>query len=257
MSPCWGAVKKVPVPLFLPEPQGGTTIASFRDEGHGRAVLLVHGILAHRGLAELVRLAEALAERHDVLSIDTRGHGDDTRPFTWGREEWTQVDAAARYLARDGRPPAVVGFSYGGFHAARAAGRGMPVSRLVLVGAPYDLRVYDPLPSARRFLKHLPGLLRRRRRRSRFEVPRRLTSMIQHDAEVASIGAPALVVHSEDDWLIPRRHAERYARTLRDARLVEIAGGLHAEHLLREHLGEFVETVEGFLAGFAAGSRVT
>jgi pimeloyl-ACP methyl ester carboxylesterase len=209
---------------------------------------VVHGILGWRKMPEIVTLSEALAEEHDVLAIDARGHGDDPSRFTWGREEWRQVGAAARWLTDRGHSRvAAVGFSYGGFHCARAAGRGAPLDRLLLVGAPADLGMLEPIPLGPDFWRHVPAMLRRRRRLTRFERPPRLSRVAQDPDDLAAIRVPTLVIHGGADWLVRRRHAERYAASIPTARLVEFPGGLHAEYLIDSHREELLRTVGEFL----------
>jgi pimeloyl-ACP methyl ester carboxylesterase len=51
--------------------QDGSTIA-FEDEGEGRPLVLLHGLMAHRGFFEQQR---ALADSFRLVRIDLRGHG--------------------------------------------------------------------------------------------------------------------------------------------------------------------------------------
>jgi len=209
--------------------------------------VVVHGILASRTLPAIVATAEALAREHDVLTIDVRGHGADSGRFTWGREEWRGVAAAARHLAEGGRRVSAVGFSFGGYHAVRAALAGAPIERLVLVGAPVDLAVADHFPFGAGFWHHVPWFVRRRRCRPRFEWPRRLRERAIAKAELALVRAPALVVHGTADWLVTRRHAEAFSASIPGSRLVEFPGGLHAEYLVESHPEAFFDGISRWL----------
>jgi pimeloyl-ACP methyl ester carboxylesterase len=204
-----------------------------------------------RKLREIVCVGEALSTRYDVLAIDVRGHGDSPGRFTWGREEWKQVDAAARFLAAAGRRVAAVGFSYGGYHLVRAAARGSPIGRIVLVGAPVDLRVLDHFPFGPKLWRHVPAVFRRRRRRLRAEPPPGREASALGDAELRSVSAPVLVVHGGDDWLISLRHADRYLAGLPDARLWVVPRGFHGEYLVVSHGEELIAAVAAFV-----GARV-
>jgi pimeloyl-ACP methyl ester carboxylesterase len=227
---------------------GGTTVVgTLRDGGRATAVLIVHGIVGSRRMPEIESLAAELASRHDTLAIDVQGHGDGPGRFTWGRDEWKQVVAAAAWLTQGGREVAAIGFSFGGYHVAKAAARGAPLARIVLVGAPADLLVFDHVPLPRDVLAHLPLMLRRRRKLPRCERLPRLREREIGDEELARIAIPALVVHGGADWLVLRRHAERYAARLRAARLLEIPGGLHAEYLVSSHREPFSRAVGDFL----------
>jgi pimeloyl-ACP methyl ester carboxylesterase len=223
------------------------------EKGRPSGVVLVHGLLGTRSMREIVRVAEALASRHDVLAIDVRGHGDSPGRFTWGREEWKQVVAAVDHLAAPGRKVAVVGFSYGGFHAVRAVARGAAVSRLALVGAPWDLRVLDHFPFGPKLWRHIPAVLRRKRRRLRAEAPPMGAVAVLTDDELARVAVPVLVVHGEGDWLISPRHAEQYATKLRHARRVDIPGGFHGEYLVHSHGEELLALLARFLGVTSRG----
>jgi pimeloyl-ACP methyl ester carboxylesterase len=229
-------------------------IATWRRTGATEAVLLVHGILCWRRLPEIEEVAVHLARGgRDAVSLDMLGHGDDPGRFTWGREEWRQVDAAARALRAAGMERvSAVGFSYGGFHAARAAMHGAPLDRLVLVGAPVDLRVRDVVPWRPSFFLSLPQVLGRQRRPTRFTRPTGLRGMAVEREQAREIRQPTLVVHGGRDWVIGRRHAALWAAWIPGARLLEIPAGLHAEYLMRSHPERFLRELTAFLDGAAA-----
>jgi len=219
------------------------------------AVLLVPGFLAWRGLPEIRCVAESLAGDHDVLAIDVLGHGETKGRFSWGREEWRQVLAASEFLAQRHRSVAAVGFSFGGFHSALAAAQGAPLDRLVLVGSPVDLRVLSPRRFGRNLVRHLPAILRRRRYWARSEWPRPLRFRPLGPEILGRIRSASLVVHSEADWLVGKRHAEALVHGIPGARLLVIPRGLHAEYLIHsEQKALFLQKVREFLApGFSAG----
>lgn len=222
-------------------------VGTLLDGGRPSGVVLVHGIVGSRRMSEIQQVARALSRDHDVLSIDVLGHGEAAGRFTWGREEWRGVVAAARYLKEGSRRVAVIGFSFGGYHAARAAGNGAPIDRLVLVGAPVDLKVLDHFPLGLDFWRHAPAILRRKRRVPRFEwrAPIRRSALSRE--ELGRIEAATLVIHGGGDFLISRRHAERYAAEIPHATLHEIPGGFHAEYLMGSHPEAALEAIEGFL----------
>ena len=235
--------------VALRGPGGDPVVATWRRTGAQEAVLLVHGILAWRRLPEVEEVAEHLAAGgRDVVAVDVHGHGDDPGQFTWGREEWRQVDAAVRAILASGiQRVSVVGFSFGGFHAAHAAMRGAPIHRLALVSAPVDLRVRDVLPWRARFFLALPYIVGRQRRPTRLARPAGLRSLAVQRERAAEIHQPTLIVHGERDWVIGRRHAVRWKDWIPDARLVEIPRGLHAEYLVRSHPGELLAALDAFL----------
>ena len=237
----------VPKDLTLRDASGTELAATLWDSGRPTGVVLVHGLLGRRKMREIVRVAEALVPHHDVLAIDVRGHGDSPGRFTWGREEWRQADAAARHLAGPGRTVYGVGFSYGGYHLARATARGSPLSRLVLVGAPVDLEVLDHFPVGPKLWRHVPAALGRGRRRMRVEWLPAGRDAALPDEELRAVQVPALVVHGSDDWLISARHADRYMAMLPAGKRLDIPRGLHGEYLVTSHVDILVEAIRSFL----------
>lgn len=234
-------------PVTIRDGSGPDVVGTLVDGRRDRGVLLVHGLVGFRQMPEIVAVTEDLAVDRDVLAIDVQGHGDAPGRFSWGRDEWRQVAAAAAFLASGGRRVAAVGFSFGGYHVARAAARGAPMRQIALIGAPVDTRVFDHFPFGRDFWRHVPPALRRRRRLPRLGRPSRFAESEIPEAELAAIELPALVVHCGADWLITRRHAERYATEIRGARLVEIPGALHAEYAVWSHRERLVATIREFL----------
>lgn len=243
-----GSIMSFVADLSIDDGAGIRLAATLDEGGHGSAVLIVHGILGHRRLPEVLDLAAELARDHDVLAADMRGHGDTRGRFTWGREEWRGVAAAARVLKAPGRTVTALGFSFGGYHAVRAVLAGAPIDRLILVGAPVDLEVTRGMRLGRVLLRHVPPTLRRPRRAVRLEWPRRLRERALQERELGAIVVPTLVIHSGDDWLVGRRHAEAYSRGIPGAETVEIPRGLHAEYLMLSERERFLRAVRGFLA---------
>jgi pimeloyl-ACP methyl ester carboxylesterase len=234
-------------PVNFLDGSGTPVVGTLREGGRRGAVVLTHGIDGSRRMPELEALGEALEGTRDVLSIDVRGHGDGPGRFTWGRDEWMQVAAAARFLGAPERPVAAVGFSFGGYHTAKAACAGAPFDRIALVGAPFDFRLYDRMPLSRALWRHLPLMIRRRRRLPRVERLPRMRERALHASDLSRIAVPTLVVHGSDDWLVSRRHAEAFAAAIPGATFLEIEGGLHAEYLMQSSPSILVDALRGFL----------
>ena len=69
------------------------------------------------------------------------------------------------------------------------------------------------------------------------------------EQELVGIEAATLVIHGGDDWLVSRRHAERYAKLIPRARLHEVEGGFHAEFMLDSSRDAFMQAVRPFVNG--------
>ncbi len=237
----------------------GTPLRLTRVAGGARALaLVVPGIFAHRGLPEHALLRARLAATLDVATLDVRGHGDSGGAFTWGAREPGDVAAVVAGLRQQYERLLGVGFSFGGFHCLVAAGRagragGPPLfDALAVVGTPAHLRVFQPHPFRRGLLRHLAPVLRRRRRFTRLspwpfprpDDPQDLVAEIE--------GTPLLVVHGEDDWLVPPSHARLlHARARTEKQLALVARGLHAEYMLGAAPDELLDLLVPFVARWA------
>jgi pimeloyl-ACP methyl ester carboxylesterase len=115
------------------------TIA-YTDAGRGEeAVLLFHGSASSRRMWQ--PLVERLAARYRVVAPDLVGYGEST-PWHAGLQA-TDYDVVATFARELGRPLHVVGHSYGGALALRAALAGASrVTSLVLV-EPAAFKVLD------------------------------------------------------------------------------------------------------------------
>jgi 3-oxoadipate enol-lactonase len=72
----------------------------------------------------------------------------------------------------------------------------------------------------------------------------------ERDLSVEEIRAPALVVHGDEDLIVPVENGRTLARRLRRAEYVELPG--HGHNLMLEAPGTFVHLVLGFLSGARA-----
>ena len=227
---------------------GGVALRyTLRASGHPGAILVVPGIFTDRACPEHRRLAEGLGDVADVATLDVRGHGDSGGAFTYGRREPGDVASLAARLRRDYRRVGVIGFSFGGFHAALAAGRARPFDAVALVATPARLFLADHNFLTRGLLRTLPFALRRRRRFTRlsasalppFETPAGLVSRIAP--------TPLLLVHGTDDWLVPPKHARQlFARAREPKQLVLVEGGLHAEYMLADDPEPLLKPLRAF-----------
>jgi len=113
------------------------TIA-YTDVGRGDTVLLVHGSASSRRMWQ--PLVERLAARYRVVAPDLIGYGEST---PWRPDlQATDFDVIATFARELGCPLHVVGHSYGGALALRAALTGSRVASLALV-EPAAFQVLD------------------------------------------------------------------------------------------------------------------
>ena len=250
----------------------------YRVDGDGPPIVLLHSFLCSGAMWE-PQIAP-LAERHRVVNVDLRGHGESgavERPFTI----YDMVADAIAVLDDLGIERASwAGLSIGGMIALRAAltepGR---VSRLLLLdtdagaergwiklkyralGAIVRTLGFGPvLPQVRR---QMFGATTRRERAplvtewsARFrsvDVPSMLIALdalIKRDdvtPELRRIEQPTLVLVGSEDLSLPPERSRSIARRIAGAELVEIDGAGHLSNL--EQPGAVTEAMLRFLSG--------
>ncbi|MFN8542909.1 MAG: alpha/beta hydrolase [Candidatus Binatia bacterium] len=240
---------------------GGATLRYDRA-GSGTPVLLVHGWTCNRTFWH--RQVQALRDRHTVITVDLRGHGESSRPragFTIGAMA-TDLEALVRTL----RVPriAVVGWSMGGVIAQELARRlGDHVSALALVGTtPGGLADpanpdADPAASAeiqqavardfRAFARTLAVTLFREgvepahvawaqsqiQKTPPHVAEACLAAVLAFDARpwLAELQVKTAVLHGRHDHLLPLRGGEYLAKHIPGATLTVFEQSGHSPHL--------------------------
>jgi pimeloyl-ACP methyl ester carboxylesterase len=121
----------------------GTTIA-FDATGSGPALVLVMGAFCDRHTTN--SLTKLLATDFTVYEYDRRGRGDsgDTPPYAVGRE----IDDLRAVVDATGTVPFVFGHSSGAVLALEAAGRDVPMAKLVAYEPPYIVEGTRERPGA-------------------------------------------------------------------------------------------------------------
>lgn len=237
-------------PLESFRTRDGVTLRLSHVPGGGRdAILVAPGIFMHRDSPEHLLLSARLAAHADVLTLDVRGHGDSGGTFSFGAREPQDLAEIAAALRHDYARVLGLGFSFGGYHTCVAAALHGAFDAIALVGTPHRLFIFDHNFVNRGLLRSLGPMLRRRRRPARalFSLPWRRPVPSRLISRVAP--RPLLIVHGEDDWLIPPKHASRLFEAAREPRrLVRIPRGLHAENMLSVDPAPLLEALESFVA---------
>lgn len=206
---------------LLEVPGGHRRLAVYRwapaGPEHAGRVLLVHG---WGGLgAQWRALIEPLRQEGlEVLAVDLPGHG---RSSGWTTNLPQVVRAVEKLADLFGPFSGVVGHSLGGNALAVALSRGLAAERVVLIGA-----LADPRRVTEQFAAQLgiPEPIRLAMQRS-FERREGMPFTELHaDHTGPRIGPAALIVHDRDDAVIPYDDGLRYARKIREARLVPTTG---------------------------------
>jgi len=250
-------------------------------------MVLVHG-LPGSGY-DWKPLSEDLAARgHRVIAYDRVGYGrsdpraDDDFTFAANARELLAL-LEAEHL----KDVSVLGWSYGGGTAIEAAKRDPSrIGRLVLIGSAGPVELDRPPPLIRlmlagpvlRWIGRVPPLRRAVQQASsdrafsdqpdpswwlpqvaaNFGMPHTARTWLQEGAQLSIDGLdpspierPILVVHGDDDWLVPLDVAEAIDRLAPNSTLRVVAGGSHALPITH------AELLGGWITDFANGRDVT
>lgn len=203
---------------------GPAATAAAGTTGAGPAVVLLHGFAAHRRKPRYAWLADELATRLTVLTVDLRGHGQSRGTSGLGADEAADVAAAVAWLRDRGHPwVAVVGVSMGATSSANAVAAGTAPDALVLVSGPgwielepttlpmQQLRRIWQAPAGPAALRAVTGVRVASHRGWRPPLdPARATD---------ELATPLLVVHGRDDAWFPPDHATEIVTGAHDATL--------------------------------------
>jgi pimeloyl-ACP methyl ester carboxylesterase/class 3 adenylate cyclase len=222
-----------------------------------------------------------LASFSRLVTFDQRGMGfsDPINPAGIPTIEDLVADLAAVVDAAGVRAPALVGFHDGGAVAAVYAAM-HPVSHLVLCNtwprlrlAPdypigFDERVLDNLENLYRerwgdgriidmFARPVGQMARDTRKKQRIELAStspnqsvllfRMTRELDIRGVLPTISAPTLVIHLEDNVMVPSEHGRYLADAIPGARLVLLPGSDH--NFMRNHGAAVFSEVEQFITG--------
>jgi 2-hydroxymuconate-semialdehyde hydrolase len=264
-------------PLALPDGVPGRLIPVHEkpvhvvEQGSGPPVVLVHGLAGNTTEWEDTILAPLAAHRR-VIAVELFGMGFSARLEDAAYEYQTWADQLVGVLDALGIARAdFVGHSLGAAVVCLlAAEHPERVSRLVLVGPLVPLA--DDEQSRRIQALEVPGVgeaglgwveladheraTERYRERSRqaFRIPGTRDAMLRYVRDgqdfaqlyeaYPRIAAPVLIIHGEQDEMVPWTAVRRAAPRIPDVTVLPLAGG-HFPH--REHTQRVVDAVETFL----------
>jgi pimeloyl-ACP methyl ester carboxylesterase len=211
--------------------------------GSGPPVILLHGGLGHSG--NWGYQVPALVENgYRAIVIDSRGHGRstrDARPYTY---ELMASDVAAVMETLRVDRAGLVGWSDGACTAmilgATAPARVAGVFFFACNMDPSGTKEIQPSPILGRcFGRHVKDYARLSATPDQFEAFGDAVGLMQKTepnysaGDLARIGVPVVIVHSDNDEFIKREHAEYLARSIPNAELVNLHGVSHFAPLQR------------------------
>ena len=209
-------------------------------------VIICPGFFQSKETPTFQRLARTLANHHDVICMDFRGHGRSRGRFTFSTCEPADLDAVLRWAQARYQRIGILGFSLGAAIAintiSKRPGR---VQSLIAVSAPatfeeIEFRWWTP-EAMRTGLEGLepgagcrPGNMLLKKARP-IENVQKLKSIL------------IFFIHGTRDVIVGVQHSRRlYAAASESKRLEIIEGGGHAEALFRDDPEHFCHLVEAW-----------
>jgi alpha-beta hydrolase superfamily lysophospholipase len=213
----------------------------FRAEHATGAVVLVHGFGAHRRDATVEAAAEAIArEQFDVLTYDSRGHGESEGLCTLGDLERYDVAAAVALAAQEHDAVFVVGASMGSIAALRFASCGSPLAKglsgVVSVSGPARWSVPRTAATALAALvTQTPPGRSAARRFLNVRLARGWDRPSPPAALVEQIEVPLAIVHGHADRFIRSREAVELARCAAPGSRLELVDDMAHAFVAESH----------------------
>lgn len=239
---------------------GYLTLPAGAGEGPFPLILMPHGGPEARDMFNYDRDAQFLATRgYAVFRPNFRGSSGYGRAFAeagygeWGGKMQDDLSDAVAHLASTGvadpQRVCIMGFSYGGYAALAGAAFTPDMYRCAISIA----GVSDLIEQSRHVIREGDDDEDDYIRRS-IGDPRadreRLTAR-SPALHAADIHIPVLLLHGDQDWIVPVEHSRRMERALRragrDVRYVEVEGEGHP-YWSDEHQTTMYTEVEAFLA---------
>jgi non-heme chloroperoxidase len=259
----------------------------YEDHGDGKPVVLIHGWpLSGRSWEKQVLALTAAG--HRVITYDRRGFGESSKPFTGYDYDTLSDDLDKLLSKLDLRDVTLVGFSMGGGEVARYLGAhgSSRVARAAFIAAvpPYllkakdnpagvDLSVFDGIRASIRKdrLAFLSGFLQNFYNvdklgdriseevvRLSWSIGANASPQGMHDlvaawgtdfrADLAKIGVPTLVVHGDEDRIVPLdASGKRTHEAIKGSKLVVLKGAPHG--LNWTHADELNKELLAFVGG--------
>ena len=178
-------------------------------------ILLLHG---HRDkkLSQLDLAKWITARGYRVVLVDHRGHGLSTGEYVsfgvWERDDMVAVldTLESRYLLQ--KPLGLIGFSYGGSVAIQLTARDERVAGVVSISTFSSLREVTE-DYVKCFLPFIAPMLSSEQYDEAIAEAGKVAGFNPAEANTeraaSTLRVPLLLIHGEDDWKIPIKHAER------------------------------------------------
>jgi pimeloyl-ACP methyl ester carboxylesterase len=208
-----------------------------------KAVILLHGGLGHSGNWGY-QVPALIQNGYRIVLIDSRGHGRstrDARPYTY---ELMASDVLAVMDALQLEKAALLGWSDGActalILASKAPARVAGVFFFACNMDPSGTKEFEFTPIVKRcFGRHVKDYKKLSATPDQFDEFSEAVGLMQRTQpnysahDLAEIGVPVAIAHSEHDEFIKREHAEYLARSIPNAEFIYLPGVSHFAPLQR------------------------
>ncbi len=197
-----------------------------------------------------IRLSIGLvADSHDVMIFDFRGHGESGGKFAWTAKEPLDLEAVLDHAVSQGyKKIGLMGFSLGAAISIIVAASRPEVKSMVLISAPtsfwrMDYNFWEP-----GMLSDLKANLKCKWEGKGVRPGQIFLCKARPIDRIDAIKAPMLFIHGDRDWVIKDYHSKKLydAATAENKKLAIIPKGLHAERLIEEFPEKMKELVSGW-----------
>jgi len=227
--------------IRIPTPDGLQLDGWFiPQDGADRTIIICHGAGANKG--NFVWFLSSLADHgYNVVFFDFWAHGgSDGRQTTYGLREWIDVKAVIDWLKRD-RPAQArkivgLGSSQGAMALALAAAED-PRINAVILDSPFVSPSELALHHARRVPVVGPAMIRlilvemSLWTRTDFFTPSAERAIASMDPR------PVLVIHGDEDFVMPAEHTQRLCNAARGPRDIWFGPGPHSNIVTNDPYG--------------------
>lgn len=228
--------------LRLPYGKGWLGVRTWGESGP--AVLLLHGWGGSSG--SFGALVDPLvAAGHRVVACDFPAHGSSDGRLT----NLIECAGAALQTGQTFGPlAAIVTHSFGGAAAALAIAHGLTAGRVAMIAPPVGIReLSTPVADRVGLPRQVSDLMF-----ERFAARLRFSwDELRTDRLMARFAAPVLVIHDEEDDVVPWSHGAAVARAVPVGRLLTTAGLGHRGPLIEPGI---IRTIVEFVAPGTASS---
>ncbi len=218
------------------------------SSGHSTVIIIAHGFFNSKDSRLLLELKDYLTGAYDVVMFDFRGHGESSGLFSWTSKEHFDLESVLDYVKPQYKNIGLIGFSLGAVISINVLSRTDKVKSFIAVSAPSEFKKINfqfwKLDFENDILNNIgEGRIGKGVRPGPFWL-----NKPKPIALINKIKIPILYVHGDKDWVVRYKHSqELHAKTGPGKAISIIAGGPHAEYLIRKNrLQTFVLIKEWF-----------